>query len=152
MNRFNIQKASLHHAPVIADFNRRMARETEDTNLPPDRILAGVKNLFANPRYGFYIVAGYSDRIAGCLLITYEWSDWRDGVVWWIQSVYIPAEFRRQGVFREMYRFVRRLALKDNAAGLRLYVDRENFIAQKTYKNMGMQQTRYRMFEDMFES
>ncbi|MBN2001247.1 GNAT family N-acetyltransferase [candidate division KSB1 bacterium] len=149
MNPFNIKKADLDHAPVIAEFNRRMALETEDYDLPYDRILAGVKNLFANPQYGFYIVAVHDNQIAGCLLITYEWSDWRNGVVWWIQSVFLPPEFRRRGLFRAMYEYIRREARQNGAVGLRLYVDHENRIAQKTYENLGMKQARYRMYEDM---
>jgi len=146
----NIRIADINHAPAIADFNRRMADETENYILPYDKILSGVKNLFLKPEYGFYIVAEKQNEIAGCLMITFEWSDWRDGLLWWIQSVYIQPKYRRQGVFSKMYNFVSNYAKEKQAVGLRLYVEKDNISAQKTYEALGMKETKYKLFEQVF--
>jgi ribosomal protein S18 acetylase RimI-like enzyme len=146
----NIRTAEISHAPAIADFNRRMAAETENYILPYDKILSGVKNLFLKKEYGFYIIAESQNEIAGCLMITFEWSDWRDGLLWWIQSVYIAPEYRRQGVFSKMYKFVSDYAKKEKAVGLRLYVEKNNADAQKTYLALGMEETKYKLFELVF--
>ena len=101
-----ISKADLNDAAVIAEFNRNMAKETENFELHKDVILNGVKNLIQQPELGFYIVAKIENQICGCLMITKEWSDWRNGLIWWVQSVYIHPDYRRQGIFRKMYRFI----------------------------------------------
>ncbi len=146
----NIRTAEIGDAPAIADFNRRMAAETENYILPYDKILSGVKNLFLKQEYGFYIVAEKQNEIAGCLMITFEWSDWRDGLLWWIQSVYISPEYRRQGVFSEMYNFISNYAKEKKAAGLRLYVEKDNAGAQKAYQALGMKEAKYKLFEQVF--
>ena len=145
-----IRVAEISDAPVIADFNRRMASETENYNLPYNKVLSGVKNLFLKPEYGLYIVAESQNKITGCLMITYEWSDWRNGLLFWIQSVYILPEYRRQGVFSKMYNFISNYAKEKGAAGLRLYVEKDNIGAQKTYEALGMKEAGYKLFELVF--
>ena len=126
-----------------------MAQETEEKTLLPAVILAGVKALLANPAYGFYLVAEMDEKVVACLMITTEWSDWRNGVFWWIQSVFVIPDYRRQGIYRRMYERVKDLASQEpNVCGFRLYVERDNMRAQSTYRSLGMVETPYRMFEE----
>lgn len=125
-----------------------MARETEDRELDRQTVTAGVRALFEHPEHGFYVVADAGDRLAGSLMITTEWSDWRDGLFWWIQSVYVRPEHRRQGVYRALYRFVEDLSReRPEVCGFRLYVDRDNHRAQETYRSLGMSRTGYLVYE-----
>ena len=135
----------------LVDFNCRLARETEDHELDPATVRRGLARLFANPAAGFYTVAEQEGRVVGCLLITFEWSDWRDGWLWWIQSVYVEAAARRRGVFRRLFEHVREKAETDgDVRGLRLYVERGNGRAQATYASMGMAEAPYKLFERYF--
>jgi ribosomal protein S18 acetylase RimI-like enzyme len=146
----NIRLANNQDLIAIVAFNRAMALETEGKNLILDVITQGVANLLAQPQRGFYVVAEVDGVSAGSLMITTEWSDWRDGDFWWIQSVYVKPEFRKLGVYRAMYAFVQSLAAaKPNVCGFRLYVERENITAQKTYASLGMQETHYNIFESL---
>ncbi|HNY27146.1 MAG TPA: GNAT family N-acetyltransferase, partial [Candidatus Sumerlaeota bacterium] len=97
-NRFEIRRATRDDAQTLARFNSAMAMETEGKCLIAERVLAGVHGLLEKPELGFYLVATHEGRVAGSLMVTYEWSDWRCGVFWWVQSVYVVPEFRRQGV------------------------------------------------------
>ena len=149
-NRISIRKAAADDAEPIAEFNIAMAMETEQKKLERDRIEPGVKALFDHPEYGFYLVAESGDEIIGSLMVTKEWSDWRNGLFWWIQSVYVIPEFRRKGVYRAMYEKVKQLADQaENVCGFRLYVEKENTIAQQTYLSLGMDETHYKMFEEI---
>jgi ribosomal protein S18 acetylase RimI-like enzyme len=143
----NIRRAEPRDIPAIAAFNQAMAWETEQIRLDPDRITAGVQGLFDQPQYGFYVVAEASGQIVGGLMITYEWSDWRNKVFWWIQSVYVRPEWRGQGVYRNLYEGVRSLAAASNCCGFRLYVESTNTTAQEVYRRLGMEQSHYLMFE-----
>jgi ribosomal protein S18 acetylase RimI-like enzyme len=137
-------------ARAIAAFNAAMALETEGKRLFAEVIGAGVRALLRRPKAGFYLLAETKAEIAGVLMITTEWSDWRNGAFWWIQSVYVRPEFRRQGVYRRLYRHVQGLAKKDRrVCGFRLYVERENRRAQATYRALGMEKTRYLVFEEL---
>ena len=143
-----IRKASLADAQIIAEFNRRMAEETEQLRLGPARVRRGVRALLNEPARGTYFVAELDGVVAGQLLITYEWSDWRNGNFWWIQSVYVPREFRRRGVFRALFRHVLRLAKsRRDVCGLRLYMDAHNHRARQTYERLGLKHTDYQVFE-----
>lgn len=144
-----IRTATLKDAEIIAQFNIAMALETENKILDPATILAGVQSLFAQPHAGFYLVAEMDITIIGSLMITTEWSDWRNGVFWWIQSVYIQPEYRRQGIYSRLYEHVKIMS-KENpeVCGFRLYVEKDNLPAQKTYLTLGMQPTHYLMFEE----
>lgn len=133
---------------AIVEFNRAMALETEGLRLQEERSLAGVRRLLDDPARGFYLVAERDGGLAGSLMVTFEWSDWRDGLFWWIQSVYVRPQARRQGVFRALYARVSQLALQDpGVCGLRLYVERDNTRAQGTYESLGMQRTHYLVYE-----
>ena len=145
-----IRRARPGDAKAIVEFNAAMALETEGKRLFPEVIGAGVRSLLRRPKAGFYLLAETRARIVGVLMITTEWSDWRNGAFWWIQSVYVRPAFRRQGVYRCLYRHVQALANKDRrVCGFRLYVERENRRAQATYRALGMEKTRYLVFEQL---
>ena len=142
-----IRKANLKDASVIIDFQQKMAWETEQINLADETISNGVHGVFNSPSRGQYYVAESNGTIIASLLITYEWSDWRNADVWWFQSVYVLKEYRRKGIFREMYSFIRNEAEKNGIAGLRLYVESNNTPARKTYEALGMSSEHYTMYE-----
>jgi len=146
-----IRAARAEDAGDIARFNVAMALETEGKALDPTRLRAGVDAVFADSRHGFYLVAEADGANAGCLMITYEWSDWRNGQWWWLQSVYVPEGFRRRGVFRALHAEAeRRARATAGVIGLRLYVERENANAQSTYAKLGMRDAGYRLYECEF--
>lgn len=133
---------------AIVEFNQAMAQETENKKLDSVTLSEGVGGLLNNPQRGFYLVAEHEGVIAGSLMVTYEWSDWRNANFWWIQSVYILPAFRRQGVYSALYQRVKSLADSDNnVCGFRLYVEKENVNAQKTYQSLGMGETHYLMYQ-----
>lgn len=147
----SIRAANEADIEVLAEFNIAMALETEQKALPAKVIRDGISAVVADSQLGFYTVAVVDDQVAGALLITTEWSDWRNGLFWWIQSVYVKPAHRRAGVFSRLYQNIRQQAMhKPNVCGLRLYVERENLLAQQTYLKMGMEETAYRMFEEEF--
>ncbi|HQR45198.1 MAG TPA: GNAT family N-acetyltransferase [Thermoanaerobaculia bacterium] len=146
-----IRPAAAADAETIASFNEAMAVETEGKALDPATIRAGVGTLLSRPDLGLYLVAEEDGRVVGQLMITFEWSDWRNGVVWWIQSVYVRPECRGRGAYRALHAHVRSRALSDGGVrGLRLYVERENAAAQATYRRLGMRETSYRLFEEIW--
>ncbi len=133
---------------IIARFNREMASETEGLELDPDQVRAGVEAVLADPAKGFYLVAEQDGRIVGQLMVTYEWSDWRNGTFWWIQSVYVDPAHRRRGVFKRLYEeTLHRARTRPGVCGLRLYVEAENRRAQRAYERLGMKLTGYRLYE-----
>jgi ribosomal protein S18 acetylase RimI-like enzyme len=136
-------------APTIVEFNRRLALETEGKALDTAALTAGVTAALTDPtRKGPYYLAVDGEAILGQLQITFEWSDWRNGWFWWIQSVYVVAEARETGIFRSLYEHVVELARREpDVVGLRLYVERDNLQAQKTYQRLGMEQTAYLLLE-----
>jgi ribosomal protein S18 acetylase RimI-like enzyme len=145
-----IRQATITDTAAIVDFNIKMAKETEDMDLIPDVINAGVRNMIENPPMGFYLVAEEDDVIQASLMVTTEWSDWRNGLFWWIQSVYVQPQYRRMGLYSKLYEKVKNLAQDEkNVCGFRLYVEHENVTAQKTYRSLGMGKTDYQMFEEM---
>jgi GNAT superfamily N-acetyltransferase len=145
-----VRAARLEDADTIAAFNAAMAWETEGKRLRPEVLGAGVRRLLREPALGFYLVAEAQGEVVGCLMVTTEWSDWRNGRFWWIQSVYVPAAWRRRGVFRALYAQVTRAADSEaDVCGVRLYVERENLVAQSTYRNLGMDETDYLLFEEL---
>jgi len=148
-----IRRATMEDAKVISEYNRLLAEETEHRSLDRTILLRGVRALLKDSTKGVYYVAESDGVIIGQLMITYEWSDWRNGNFWWIQSVYVEKEFRQQGVFRLLYEHVQGLAAKRNdACGLRLYMEKENDRARKVYEKMGMKLTAYVLFEKEFAS
>ena len=146
-----VRSATLGDASIIADFNIRMALETEKLALDPNVIGPGVRALLEDASKGAYFVAEIGGNIAGCLMITHEWSDWRNGDIWWIQSVFVHPDFRRRGVFTALYRHVEREAQAAGAVGIRLYMEQDNSPAQATYEQLGMRLAHYRILQQMFD-
>lgn len=151
LNSITIRHAGSQDIHTIAEFNQTMAWETEQKNLAPEIILAGVQSLLEHPDRGFYIVAEMDEKVVACLMITFEWSDWRNGLFWWVQSVYVHPDYRRRGLYSRMYSFIKELAAnyQPTVCGFRLYVEQDNDKAQKTYKALGMTQSPYRIFEEL---
>ncbi len=145
-----IRRAVLADAGAISRFNQAMALETEGKSLIPERVDAGVLRLLGDPALGFYVVAASGDDIVACLLVTHEWSDWRNGLFWWIQSVFVAAVWRRQGVYSSLYEHVQELAAADpQVCGFRLYVEKDNVVAQQAYAALGMAATDYLIYEEL---
>lgn len=145
-----IRKAQAGDADTVASFNAAMALQTEHKRLLPEVIGAGVRRLIATPSLGFYLVAESEGRVIACLMVTHEWSDWRCGLFWWIQSVYVEAAWRRRGVYRRMYEEVQALAAaEEGVCGYRLYVEKDNLVAQATYEALGMAPTDYLIYESL---
>lgn len=145
-----IRRGEPRDTAVLAGFNIAMAEETENLKLLPEVITAGVEAILTDAGRGFYLVAENEGQIAGALMVTSEWSDWRNGFFWWIQSVYVRPEFRRHGIYRSLHEHLRELARTEpNICGLRLYVERENERAQATYSRLGMHETHYLLYEEL---
>jgi len=150
-DEISVRLAQPKDAGCVIEFNKRIAIETEGKHLDHDVLASGVNEVLENPSRGFYLVAETGAQIVGCLMITTEWSVWRNGVFWWIQSVYVAPEFRRRGVFRALYEATRDRAREaERVCGFRLYVERENDAAQATYTGLGLTETSYKMFEQLF--
>ena len=144
----NIRSATINDASQIARFNQMMALETEEKTLNPETVAKGVAAALTEPDRGFYTVAEIEGDVVGCLMITFEWSDWRNGNIWWIQSVYVDSHHRKTGVYRAMYEHLyKQAAAADDIAGIRLYVDKTNTVAQAVYRKMGMNLARYDIYE-----
>lgn len=145
----NLRIAIRSDVSSLIEFNQAMALETEGKTLDPETLAQGVTAVFADPAKGFYVVAEDSGHIVGGLMVTTEWSDWRNGWFWWIQSVYIRPEARGQGIYRKLYEFVKqKAAAGGGVCGFRLYVEKENQSAQAVYKKLGMEQTYYLLYEE----
>lgn len=145
----NIRTAQISDIAPIVEFNIAMALETEGLKLDRSTLKAGVEGVFTDETKGFYVIAEDEGKVAGCLLITTEWSDWRNGWFWWIQSVYILPEARGKGTYRQLYEFVKKLSVEaGNVCGFRLYVEKKNARAQEVYEKVGMKASHYVMFED----
>jgi RimJ/RimL family protein N-acetyltransferase len=135
-------------AAAIAGFQLRMARETEELGLDPETLGRGVEAVFADPSRGRYWIAERGSQTVGCLLTTYEWSDWRNGVILWIQSVYVVPEERGRGVYRALYERVKRQVDESpELKGIRLYVEKRNAAARQVYERLGMSREHYDLFE-----
>jgi len=146
-----IRRARLADARIITQFNAAMGKETEGVTLDAGRLRAGVRAILRAPSKGFYLVGEVSGKIVGQMMVTREWSDWRNGYFWWIQSVYVLPTYRKKGVYRSLHEYVVKLARRrKDICGIRLYVDRRNTGAQKVYRKLGMKKARYDMFEEDF--
>lgn len=144
-----IRRAESADAASLVDFNQKMALETEGKILDQAVLSPGVRSVFSDPNKGFYVVAEEEGSIVGGLLVTFEWSDWRNKWFWWIQSVYIIPEARSKGIYSQLYEFVKaEAARKADVCGFRLYVERENTHAQKVYEKLGMKNSVYFMYEE----
>jgi ribosomal protein S18 acetylase RimI-like enzyme len=144
-----IRRATPEDEAVLVSFNASLAWETEHKELRPDVLRAGVRAVFQNAARGFYTLAEEVGEIVGQMMVTYEWSDWRNGWFWWIQSVYVREDARRKGVFRALYQEIQRQAIADpSVIGVRLYVEHDNLRAQATYRALGMNTTTYGLMEE----
>ncbi len=144
-----IRTAAREDAPALVEFNQAMALETEGRQLDSETLSRGVSAVFDEEQKGFYVVAEDNGAIIGGLLVTYEWSDWRNGWFWWIQSVFIRPEARGRSVYSRLYKFVKEKAAQQaNVCGFRLYVEKENEHAQAVYEKLGMEKTYYFMYEE----
>jgi GNAT superfamily N-acetyltransferase len=153
--QLTIRRADSGDADVIVSFSAAMAWETEQRRLDETRLREGTQSLLDTPSLGFFMVAeaaaAQRSALVGQLMITYEWSDWRNGVFWWLQSVYVDPAWRRQGVFRRMHEAVVSQAKADpNVCGIRLYVEQENHIAETVYRRVGLALSAYKVYEEDF--
>lgn len=150
---FHIRLAEPRDLETLVTYNVALASETEGRQLERSRLRSGVESILADSAKGFYVVMEHrpTGKIIGQLLVTFEWSDWRNAVFWWLQSVYVHKEWRRQGVFKTLYDYV--LAegkRRGNVAGIRLYVEQDNAVAQQVYTQAGLSTASYKVFETDF--
>ncbi|SKC74511.1 GNAT family N-acetyltransferase [Ohtaekwangia koreensis] len=145
-----IRKSIASDIPILIDFQQKLALETEHVSLDPQILKKGLQALFDDPSKGFYNVVEESGIIIGCHMVTYEWSDWRNGMVLWLQSVYVMEAYRKKGIFKMMYDNILRIISEDDSLiGLRLYVDKTNERAMKVYQALGMNGDHYTVYEWM---
>ena len=145
-----IRLAEIHDALVITQFNQALAFETEKKELIPKVVSKGVKKILQNSNLGFYVIAERDKEVIGSLMVTTEWSDWRNAMFWWIQSVYIKPNERRKGIYTKLYNFIKESANNNpSICGFRLYVEYENILDKNTYKALGMMETGYRIYEEL---
>ncbi|MBL7850558.1 MAG: GNAT family N-acetyltransferase [Cyclobacteriaceae bacterium] len=145
-----VREARVSDMPSLLDFQLKMALETENIQLEIQPLTQGMQKLLKDPGKGKYYVAEEAGEVIGCLMTTYEWSEWRCGTILWIQSVYVAAPWRKKGVFRRMYQHIHQLVSDDpDLRGIRLYVDKTNETAQKVYSGLGMNGDHYTVFEWM---
>lgn len=148
-NTIQVRDASAHDAPIVAEFNRLLALESEDKVLDEAVLHAGVQEALRRPELCRYFMAEIDGEVVGQTMITYEWTDWRNAVFWWIQSVYVKPTARRRGVFRTLHDHIEALAKRTpQVCGLRLYVDQTNTRAIETYENLGMIEGGYLLYEN----
>lgn len=146
-----VRAATVDDVPTIVEFNIRLAAETEGLALNRETLQQGVAGVLSDQARGSYYVACQGETVVGQIMHTREWSDWRNGDIWWIQSVYVDQAYRRRGVFRALYSFVRaRAYAAPGVVGLRLYVEEDNETARETYHELGMDQASYLMMQELF--
>jgi len=147
-NSVRIRKAKIEDLEIIVKFNYNLAKETEDKELNIETLTKGVEAILSDESKGQYYVYTINDKVVGQIMYTYEWSDWRNGMFLWVQSVYVDSEHRRKGIFKELYNHVKKICDdSEGIIGIRLYVEKENFNAKATYKSLGMQECNYHMYE-----
>lgn len=152
LNGLSVRLAQDKDVDVLVKFNMALARETEQKILSSPVVTKAVQTLLKNPHNGFYVVAEIKQQIVAALMITYEWSDWRCGLFWWIQSLYVKPRFRRKGVFTSLYEFIKQQACRNsNVCGFRVYVEKSNHLAQAAYTHAGMKQTPYKVYQQLFD-
>jgi GNAT superfamily N-acetyltransferase len=145
---YKIRKAKASEADIIVDFQLKMAMETEGLSLDKKTLTSGVDMVFAADNIGIYYVVEYEGEIIASLLTLYEWSDWRNGSVIWIHSVYVKPAFRRQGMFKMMYNYLKKqVEEEEDLKGIRLYVEKKNVLAHQVYEAVGMTKEHYELYE-----
>ncbi len=143
-----IRKATLEDLETIVKFNYNLAKETEDKELNLEILSNGVKAMIEDSSKGQYYVYEINGRVVGQIMFTYEWSDWRNGMFLWVQSVYVDSEYRKKGIYKKLYHNVKNICdNNDGIAGIRLYVEKENINAKATYESLGMSECNYNMYE-----
>ena len=144
-----VRKAKIEDIETIVEYNYNLAFETEKKRLDKDILFKGVKSLIEDEKKGIYHVCIIDNKVVGQIMYTYEWSDWRNGTFIWVQSVYVKKEYRGRGVFKALYKNVKDICenSENNFVGIRLYVEEENYIAQKAYKDLGMHKCNYYIYE-----
>ncbi len=149
-----VRRATVADRETICRFNAALAKETEGKTLDSEVLQEGVEAILTDPVKGWYavadrVVATGHTTVVGQILITFEWSDWRNGSFWWLQSLYVEQQYRKEGVFRQLYQYVEEEARKnvENVCGFRLYVEKANHTAQQIYAHLGLQETPYQMYE-----
>ena len=149
---FIVRRAVPNDAPAIVEFNRRLASETENVTLDLRVLGPGVAAVLADSSRGRYFVADDAGNVIGQLMVTYEWSDWRNGWIWWIQSVYVRADRRKSKVFRSIFQFaVAQARAEGNVVAMRLYVEQENHPAQETYKRLGFEEMHFFLMQKLLD-
>ena len=147
-SNITVRRGTADDQATIVEFNAALAWESEGKTLDVDTLTTGVAAVFSNDDRGFYCIAESEGRVVGQLMITYEWSDWRNGYFWWIQSVYVSSDYRRRGVYRALEAYVKAEAeAEGNVCGFRLYVEKNNHVAQQVYASLGMVQSDYDLLE-----
>lgn len=148
-----IRQAVSTDVETITQFNIALCRETEGRELDPTTVTAGVTRFVSEPNRGKYFVAVIDGKVVGQTAYTFEWSDWRNGEIWWIQSVYVHPDFRSQGVFRTLFNHIKELGEADvDCCGIRLYMEQDNDTARESYRRLGFGETGYVVFERLFSS
>ena len=143
-----IRRATINDVSIIAEYNYNLAFETEDKKLDIDVLTRGVKSLIEDESKGVYYLCEIDGKVVGQIMYTFEWSDWRNGTFLWVQSVYVNKNNRGEGIFKALYNHVKNICDNDDSiCGIRLYVERENYLAQKTYKSLKMSECNYYMYE-----
>ena len=143
-----IRRATIDDVNIIAEYNYNLAFETEDKKLNMEILEEGVRNLIKDENKGIYHVCEIDGKVIGQIMYTFEWSDWRNGTFLWVQSVYVNKNYRGKGVFKSLYNHIKSMCdSDDNICGIRLYVERENYVAQKTYSSLGMKECNYHIYE-----
>ena len=143
-----VRPATAADCDTLVDFNCRLADETEGKSLDRETVTRGVQAVFDDPSKARYFVACDGEQTIGQLMHTWEWSDWRNGLFWWVQSVYVHPDHRRRGVFRRLLEHLRDEAVRDSqVVGLRLYVEQENSVAQEVYSRLGLTSPGYQVLE-----
>jgi ribosomal protein S18 acetylase RimI-like enzyme len=145
---FAVSRGEVCDIDSIVQFQADMAMESEGCVLDKEKVIKGVTAAMLDDSKGIYWVAKYEGRTIGSLMITREWSDWNNEWYWWIQSVYVTPEYRKQGVYKAMYQKVKDAAKENNVSQIRLYADKTNLSAQKAYQSLGMHESHYLMFEE----
>ncbi len=147
-SKIHVRLAKEKDIDYIVKFNKEMAFETEGITLSHQKLYDGVTAVFKDKNKGFYLVAESDGNLVGQALITFEWSDWRNAFFWWIQSVYVIPEYRRSGVLRSIFDQIKVISQQSsNVCGLRLYVEKNNFVAKKAYEKLGMKESHYDLYE-----
>ncbi len=147
-----IRKAKIEDLEVIVKFNYNLAKQTEDKELDLEILNKGVAAILNDSEKGQYYVYVIANKVVAQIMYTYEWSDWRNGMFLWVQSVYVDEQNRRKGIFKELYNIVKKICDNDDGiTGIRLYVEKENFNAKATYKSLGMHECNYHMYEYEYE-